>query len=267
MKQPIRILQLTDLHLFNSLQTKLLGFNPYDSLQKVMELVLSSVAEKKPSLVALTGDISQDYSLGSYKIAQKIFSRFTCPTIAIMGNHDYPPMFAKIFGDTTKESNKIFDLNRWRFVFLNSHWSEHVGGQLTSQELEFLRETLVASLELNVLIFVHHPVFPVGSIWLDKIMLSNAAQLLDVIDRYSNIKAVICGHVHQETIIMRHGISYLSTPSTSWQFAVNSPDFKLDSLMPGYRWFDLYDDGTFKTEVVRIDYSNAFIPDLSSKGY
>ncbi|EKE01784.1 MAG: hypothetical protein ACD_21C00052G0002 [uncultured bacterium] len=267
MKQPTRILQLTDLHLFSDPKTKLIGFNSYQSLQKVMELVANGIVEKKPNLVALTGDVSQDYSLESYETAAKIFNTFSCPIAAIMGNHDYPQVFAKIFGDPTKESNKIFNLNNWSIIFLDSHWPEHVGGQLAQTELDFLRKTLAVLLKQHVMIFVHHQVLPVGSAWLDNIMLSNAQQFLEIIDQYQNIKAVVCGHVHQATTTTRLGVSYLSTPSTSWQFAVNSPGFKLDTLMPGYRWIDLYEDGTFKTEVVRIDYSDTFIPDLNSKGY
>ena len=37
--------------------------------------------------------------------------------------------------------------------------------------------------------------------------------------------------------------------------------------MPGYRWIDLHEDGSFETRVCRIPYNEDFIPDLSSKGY
>lgn len=265
--QPTRILQLTDLHLFGDPKTKLIGFNPCKSLQQVMVSVADSIVKKPPNLLALTGDISQDYSLTSYETAKKIFHNFPCQIAATMGNHDYPPTFTDFFGDPTQDSNKLFTLDNWRILFLNSHWPEHVGGQLAQIELDFLCRALATSREQHVMIFLHHPVLPVGSHWLDKIMTTNAAQFLEIIDQYHNIKAVICGHIHQQTHIMRLGVSYLSTPSTSWQFAVQSYDFKLDTLMPGYRWIDLYENGTFQTEVVRIDNDDTLVPDLNSKGY
>ena len=265
--QPTRILQLTDLHLFGDPEAKLIGFNPYKSLQQVLTLVMDSIAKKQPSLLALTGDISQDYSQGSYEIATKFFHGFSCPIAATMGNHDYPPMFTNFFGDPEQNINKIFTLNNWRIIFLNSYWPDHVGGQLAKNELDCLQETLNNSPEKHIMIFLHHPVLPVDCNWLDKIMTVNASQFLEIIDKYRNIKAVICGHVHQETSTNRLGVSYLSTPSTSWQFAVNTHDFKLDTLMPGYRWIDLYEDGTFKSEVVRIAFDNTLVPDLNSKGY
>ncbi|CAL7962895.1 3',5'-cyclic adenosine monophosphate phosphodiesterase CpdA [Gammaproteobacteria bacterium] len=265
--QPTRILQLTDLHLFGDPKISLVGFNSYQSLQRIMLSVADSIAKKPPSLLALTGDISQDYSLASYEIAKKIFHNFPCKIAATMGNHDYSPTFIDFFGDPTQDSNKLFTLNDWRILFLNSNWPGHVGGQLAQIELDFLRRTLATSCEQCIIIFLHHPVLPVGSYWLDKIMTNNAAQFLEIIDQYHNIKAVICGHTHQETNISRLGVTYLSTPATSWQFAVQSYNFKLDTLMPGYRLIDLYKDGTFQTEVVRINYDDAFVPDLNSKGY
>jgi 3',5'-cyclic-AMP phosphodiesterase len=267
MNPPKRILQLTDLHLFSNQQSKLIGFNPYKSLQQVVAQVADSIAKKSPNLIALTGDISQDYSLESYKIAARIFNSLACPTVAIMGNHDYPVMFTKVFPDPTNEAHKLFSLDNWRILFLNSYWPEHVGGQLAKTELDFLQKTLAESKQKYVIIFLHHPVLSVGSDWLDKLNLSNTSQFLEIIDQYQNIKAVLCGHVHQDTMITRLGVSYISTPSTSWQFAVKTHNFKLDTLMPGYRWIDLYEDGTFQTGIERIDHDETLIPDLSSKGY
>lgn len=229
--------------------------------------VTDNIAKQTPSLLTLTGDISQDYSLASYKTAKKLFCNFPCPIAATMGNHDYPPTFTEFFGNPEQDINKLFTIDNWHILLLNSHWPEHVGGQLAQIELDFLRRVLATSLKQHIMIFLHHPVLPVGSHWLDNIMTSNAAQFLEIIDQYQNIKAVICGHIHQKTNISRRGVSYLSTPATSWQFAVGSYDFKLDTLMPGYRWIDLYKDGTFQTEVVRIDYDATLVPDLKSKGY
>jgi len=88
------------------------------------------------------------------------------------------------------------------------------------------------------IIFIHHHVLPIDSNWLDRINLRNASEFLAIIDQYKNVKAVVCGHVHQDTTIYRQDVIFLSTPSTSWQFAVKSYNFSLDNLMPGYRWIN-----------------------------
>jgi len=267
MQQPKRILQLTDLHLLKNKTVTMLDFNSHDSLQQVMYLVNKSIQKCTPSLIALTGDVSQDYSRESYKVAKQIFTQLPYPLVATMGNHDEPLTFAEFFNNPEDCANKIFYLDNWMILFINSHWSGHIGGKLAENELAFLSNALDHAGNKNTIIFIHHHVLPVKSAWIDKIGVSNATDFLDIIDKHQNIKAVICGHIHQDTLTERNKVKYFSTPSTSWQFATNSPSFKLDTLMPGFRWLDLYENGTFDTGVVRIPHNPAFIPNLTILGY
>ena len=267
MSQVTKILQLTDFHLFGDQQTKLIGINPLQTLQHVLAKVTIDISKNYPDLVILTGDISQDYSLESYKIVTKNFQFFQCPVVATMGNHDYFPMFNKVFGNPTQIITKISSATNWRILILNSNWPKHVDGQITGNDLIFLQKNLEMSSDQPTIIFIHHHVLPIDSNWLDRINLRNASEFLAIIDQYKNVKAVVCGHVHQDTTIYRQDVIFLSTPSTSWQFAVKSYNFSLDNLMPGYRWINLYEDGTIKTEVVRIEHNDMFVPDTSSRGY
>ena len=267
MQQPIRILQLTDLHLFKNQAVNMLDFNSYDSLLQVMKLANKSIQEQTPGLIALTGDVSQDYSQESYEIAKQIFADMPCPLIATMGNHDKLPTFAEFFNSPEDSTNKIFYLGNWMILFINSHWPDRIGGKLTENELALLSNALDSARDKNVIIFIHHHILPVKSAWIDKIGVSNSEDFLNIIDQYQNIKAVICGHVHQDTFTERNNVKYFSTPSTSWQFSTNSPSFKLDSLMPGFRWIDLHENGTFDTGVIRIPHNPSLIPNLNSAGY
>ena len=47
-------------------------------------------------------------------------------------------------------------------------------------------------------------------------------------------------------------VRVLTTPSTCFQFKPQTESFSLDDQSPGYRWINLYDDGSIKTEVARI---------------
>lgn len=267
MQQPIRILQLTDLHLFKNKAVSILEFNSYNSLTQVMNLVNRSIQEQTPDLIALTGDVSQDYSQESYEVAKQIFEGVPCPLVATMGNHDKLPVFAEFFNNPKDSANKIIYLGNWMILFINSHWPDRIGGKLTENELTFLSDALNSMRDKNVIIFIHHHILPVKSAWIDKIGVSNSEDFLNTIDQYQNIKAIICGHVHQDTCTERNNVKYFSTPSTSWQFSTNSLDFKLDSLMPGFRWIDLYENGTFNTGVIRIPHDPTFVPNLNSAGY
>lgn len=267
MKQHFRIIQFTDLHLIGNPLEEFNGISPYLSLQHVLSKIRTDSQKNPPSLMLLTGDLSQDYSLLSYHVVAKMLKMLDCPIGVTLGNHDRLSLFKKTFGPRGKDKFKVFNLGKWQILLLDSHWPRHVSGKLSAKELTFLEKKLAENQKSPTLIFLHHQVLPVGAEWLNKIGLSNSEDFLKVIDKFHNVKAVICGHLHQETIAKRKGIPFLSTPSTSWQFAVNSNKFKLDNLMPGYRWLDLYADGTFKAGVERIEYDSIFVPDLSSKGY
>ncbi len=267
MKRPAKILHLTDLHLFADQKTTLVGINPLHTFQKVVTKILDGLQQNRPDLVILTGDISQDYSLLSYKMAIKTLQQFSCPIATTMGNHDNFSSFTSIFNNPTQIVDHIANITNWRILLLNSHWAEHVDGKISKADLIFLQEKLAEDTTKPVIIFLHHHVLPVASTWLDKIKLQNSEQFLDSISKYKNVKAVICGHVHQDTTNLYNDVTFLSTPSTSWQFALKSHNFRLDNTMPGYRWIDLHEDGTIKTEVVRIEHDDTFIPDTTSKGY
>jgi len=106
----------------------------------------------------------------------------------------------------------------------------------------------------------------VGSEWIDQYIVRNADTFFKVLDRFPNVKAVVWGHVHQDFSSERKGVKLIATPSTCVQFKPNCNDFTVDTLMPGYRWFDLHDDGSFTTGVERVT-GKEYVIDYKSAGY
>lgn len=52
---------------------------------------------------------------------------------------------------------------------------------------------------------------------------------------------------------MRKSLPFYATPSTCAQFKPEMDDFALDEQAPAYRWIRCYQDGSFETEVVRLN--------------
>jgi 3',5'-cyclic-AMP phosphodiesterase len=260
----MKILQLTDFHLFGSDQGCLLEINTFDTLQAVIKDI-----KLLPDIVVISGDISQDYSADSYEFAKKIMSEFKCPIFVIPGNHDNPKLFGKILTSAENiHTDKVINYQGWRIILLNTQIPRGVAGFLAPEELRFLETELKANQATPTMIFLHHHILPIKCAWLDRIKLLNGRQFLEKIEQYENIKLVVCGHVHQEFEARRNNTHFLATPSTCIQFASNSEKFKLDGLMPGYRWFELNSDATYTTEVVRIEHNEVFVPDINNQtGY
>jgi Icc protein len=102
------------------------------------------------------------------------------------------------------------------------------------------------------MVCLHHQPVAIGSTWLDTMTVSNSAEFFAIVDKHSNVKAVIWGHIHQAFARQRRGIALLSAPSTCVQFKPNQATPKADTLTPGYRWFELHQDGNFVSGVERI---------------
>lgn len=266
-KQPILLLQITDQHLFCNTKTDFLGINTYHSFRAVIELMKKEIERQKPRLVIFTGDISQDGSSEPYQYVAAAMRQLACDVAWIPGNHDNLLYATPISEITSWPLKKSFSLGDWQIILLNSHWSKHIEGRLSADELWFLDQTLHSAREKQVIIFIHHHVVPIKCQWLDSTMLANAEEMLSILDSHKNIKAVFSGHIHQDNIQLRHQIQFISAPSTCIQFKKQTDHFMLDSVMPGFRRIELHADGILSTGVMRIADNPRFIPDLNSKGY
>lgn len=260
----MRLIQISDLHLFADTQAELLRLNTAKSFEAVLDLIGEDPLP--PDVVVITGDIAQDESAQAYLNLAKYCERFSCPVYWVPGNHDAPDLMQKTFAQTQLKSDKAVLIGDWQLILLNSHYPKHVAGLLGRSELSRLAYFLSEHTDQHALIFMHHHPVQTGAKWLDQLALINADDFFSIVDQYSQIRGIICGHVHQVFETQRKGVPILSAPSTSIQFLPAVDDFTLDDINPGYRWFELQPDGTFKTGVERVVNFNNTV-DFSSEGY
>lgn len=237
----VRITQISDPHILGDKQAKFRGINPWDNFTKV----LKNINQDEADLMVITGDLAEDRSKEAY---QHIATEIKKPIAWVPGNHDNPELAATILGKSQKHI--IFD--NWQILLLNSHYPDHESGKLSDNELGFLEQSLKQHPDKYTLIFVHHQVVPVACSWLDEIMLENAAAMLAITQQYKNVKIIVFGHIHQEFYKKQENITFVGTPAISVQFVPQSQTTTIDKLKPGYRWFELNDDGKFTTEVTRF---------------
>ena len=124
---------------------------------------------------------------------------------------------------------------------------------------------IIHQLFSTLICFHHHPIL-MDSAWIDTQRIRNSEYLLDQIHQHKQVKIITWGHVHQESQKLINGIEYMSTPSTCFQFKPNQNQYQLDDRLPGFRWFELNEDGTFSTGVSRVDMDDYEV-DHQSDGY
>lgn len=245
---PLRILQITDTHLFADRHGSLHGVNMRNSLQSVLQRALQQPA---PDLVLVTGDLVHDESAAGYRALFKLLKPLKAPLGVIAGNHDSLDTLRAVMPPTARLGG-VHLLGGWRVVLLNSQVPGKAHGHLDNAELYFLEAALAAATGDHVLVVLHHHPVPVGSTWLDRIALDNPEALFTLLKRFSNVRAVLCGHVHQEFDMQHNGLRILATPSTCVQFRPHSAEFATDDKSPGCRWMSLNADGSIETKIERL---------------
>jgi len=269
--ESVRVVQITDSHLYGNRDAELLKMNTQDSFERVLALVADR--ETDLDFILATGDIAQDASPVAYERFGRCLRPFGVPFYWIPGNHDHRAVMARMSqrNDLFREAaSKRIRAGRWQILMLDSSIPGEVHGRLSEQELAFLESALSEASSnpdiLHTLVCLHHNPHPGTASWMEGIGLHNADQLLKVLSRHDTTRAVLHGHIHQDLDYRDGDIRFLCTPSTCIQFKPGVTDFTLDDQAPAYRWLELMDDGRIETGVERLrDFE--VVVDHESNGY
>ena len=257
-------MQLTDCHLYADPSQCLLGINTLNSLDQVISLAQQTLGT--PDLVLATGDLVHDASDTGYKRLRSRLARLRAPAYCLPGNHDIPQKLHQLLNQDNVHTLFSVQINGWSLIFLDTTIPGETAGNLTREQLERLQEELSRHADKHTLICMHHQPVPVGSQWIDSIGLNNTDSFLAVIDRHTQVKGVLCGHIHQEFEGMYGSVRLMGTPSTCIQFAAGQDEFSIDACPPGFRWLGLTPQGKIHTQVGLLPEIPLGL-DLASLGY
>jgi len=250
--RPLRLLHLTDPHLFADEAGEIYGVRTADTFTAALQHALMTAAGPIDA-VLVTGDIAEDGDSATYERFRQTMAALDLPVLCLPGNHEDRGKMTRILSEPPLQLCGTRSFNGWRIVLLDSHLPGSDEGFLHTDELLRLERELAAAAGEHVLVCVHHQPVPVGSPWLDAYGIVNAEALLSRIEAHGNVRAVLFGHVHQASDQLRHGIRMMSTPSTCAQFTPQTERCVMDLAPPGFRWLKLLPDGRIDTEVVWLE--------------
>lgn len=261
---PLRIIQISDTHLYADPLKALLGVPSQKSLEAVIQLLQKEAGPI--DLILHSGDLSQDGSEASYIRLAEMLKIFNVPVYCVPGNHDNAKVMNVLYPRETISNHKHIVLKNWHMILLNSQKPGAVEGYLDSTQLQYLQHCLQAYPEHQAVIVFHHQPVPVGAQWLDNLGLTNADEFWETISHYPKVNTILFGHVHQEFERTVNGVYCCSPPATCFQFKRQQDTFGLEDLPQGYRWVHLYENGRVESGVKRLaHYIGEF--DAQAKGY
>jgi len=259
----LRVLQLTDTHIYAESDGQLLGINTLHSMQQVIARFRDT--HWPVDILLATGDLVHDASPRGYRKMAGMLAGFDVPVLSLPGNHDVSTIMHDHLRAPGVTTSPVSDHGAWRFIMLDSVIPHDEGGHLSTEQIELLDDALASTPE-HALVCMHHQPVKVGSAWIDTMAIDNPADFFDVIDRHDCVRGILWGHVHQTFEGSRNGVRLMASPSTCVQFAPNEDDFRVDHEPPGFRILALHADGTIDSQVVRVDAMPQGI-ELASSGY
>ncbi|MEE9412072.1 MAG: 3',5'-cyclic-AMP phosphodiesterase [Methylococcales bacterium] len=244
----LRVVQITDSHLFANPLSRLNGLDTLYSLQQVMQSVITS----QPDIIIFTGDLVDKPTLSAYQQVKVVIEQSPVPVYCLAGNHDEPEQLKQSLSSDKIRVDDTALVGDWQLIFLNSVQPGTHGGKLETRHLDMLNRKLSKHPTRPALICIHHHPVPINSAWMDAMGLQQADELFVVLDRYPQVKAIVWGHIHQEFEHTRQGVMLLGSPSTCVQFMPEASEFSLDDKPPGYRWLNLHNNGKIETGVTYL---------------
>lgn len=243
----MKVIQITDTHLFANDDAEMLGVKSNVRFQEVLAKI---IAEDKhdTDMFILTGDVSQDETAQSYqKIADELM-KFALPVYWIPGNHDDILQMEAVLNNA-KHFSRLQHLSspHWEFIFLNTKKDGTPDGFLSVQELQLLSDKINAVTDnKNIVVIMHHHPAPVGTPLIDNYILKNQSDFWNIVTD-TNVKLIICGHVHGDYRFKHNDIMIESCPATCLQWQKGTTDLKFDTEI-GYKIYH-FDDLSYQSIV------------------
>ena len=133
----VRVLQISDTHLFSLKDGRIKGVNSFQSLERVLAKAFDT--HKQIDFVVLTGDLSQDETVESYTNLAELIAPYHPRIFYIPGNHDDKGLMKQVFAPyPSLLPGSSLNLGDWTFVFLDTALEGRAEGVLSELELSRL---------------------------------------------------------------------------------------------------------------------------------
>jgi 3',5'-cyclic AMP phosphodiesterase CpdA len=200
-----------------------------------------------PDLLLATGDLVDRGDGASYSRLRNALSICPFPVWPCVGNHDQRDSFAEHFPEIPMPDGFVqyeIDAVKLRFLVIDTLEEGRHGGAFCDTRARWLRDRLAEQPERDTIVVMHHPPVDVGIEW----MATDPAEpwvsrFTDAIAGHSQIKAIICGHLHRPISVAWRGTTIAICPSTAPQVALDlSP---IDPDVPDNRAMIIADPPAF----------------------
>lgn len=193
------IAQISDTHITAKLSESAEGLNRAENLRQC----IADIKQQKVDVVIHTGDTVHNGLAEEYEHLHEILSDLDVPFFLIPGNRDRHGLLRSVFKNLSylplvdeflHYAVEDFPI---RLVALDSVDIGERKGVFCAKRLAWLENTLFQEPEKATILFIHHPPFDISDHYLDGYRHpKDREDLRNLVGRHSQVKGLLCGHVH-----------------------------------------------------------------------
>ncbi|MDJ0826039.1 MAG: phosphodiesterase [Rhodobacter sp.] len=217
----MKLIHLSDPHLVRPGQV-LHGLDPAKRLSTCLDDIARWHGDA--AFAVISGDLTDDGATETYTWLKHRLDAFPLRTFLILGNHDDRAAFLGVFGGHPTDANGFVqfrhDTEAGAFLFLDTVKPGAAEGAYCAARADWLAAELDAIGDAPSFIVMHHPPFEIGLPRMDRLRLSDTAELQRSLDHGRDIRHVFFGHVHRHLYVNWRGLPCTCLPSTSHQVPV-----------------------------------------------
>ena len=185
--------------------------------------------QPRPTVALVTGDLTDRGEIEEYERLRPMLDRLAMPTYLIPGNHDDRDNLRRVFDNHPYLAGDggflQYTVEDWpvRLVALDTLVPRQGRGLLCPRRLAWLDARLHEAPERPTLIFMHHPPFATGLVYMDGMGLDGIDALAAIVRRHPQVERIVAGHVHRPIVRRFAGTVACTCPSTAHQVALDLP--------------------------------------------
>ncbi len=249
------VAHLSDVHLLSPGLKQYGVVVPEDGLALALERVAR--LDPVPQALVFTGDLADKAQPDAYarlrELVEPAAQAMGAAVVWVIGNHDERAPYAKGLFDSDDDGpqDRVHDLGGLRIVALDTTVPGYHHGELSDEQLDWLREVLSTPAEHGTVLAMHHPPIPVPTL--------EPAAIIELMDQHrlaavvegSDVRQILGGHFHYTSYSTFAGVP-VSVASASCYTTDPAPVDRLISGVDGHQAFTavhVYDDRIVHTVI------------------
>lgn len=242
----MEFIHISDTHFGPTCDLEIRGANVCDRSRQLVEEI--QALSFRPDFVVHTGDVANDPDPGAYEIAEEVLGELDLPIYYVTGNHDdvemmnaalsFGPLRSLLPGQPDRlcyqltggleEEAELFALD----AKVPPEDGPH--GFLEEEQIEAVLAAVTGT--LPVAIFIHYPLTPIGSRWIDEhLLVSNGLEFQQRLAEKAGdrLGGIFAGHLHRGLQLYRDGVLQSGVSSPACEFTAGPEDGACEFLAGG----------------------------------